>query len=166
MPGAAATTRTSCASRRISRGTAVFKLEENYRSTQFILDAANELVENNKSRAPKKLFTKREKGEPVTVYGAETERAEARYVMEKIKELVREGAAYRDFLVLYRTNAQSRVFEEGFADEGNNPDLIVIVISGVADSAITKKAGRRHGCLVYVQAGCFNRLGSPAEDFA
>ncbi|MFY9780136.1 MAG: UvrD-helicase domain-containing protein [Candidatus Baltobacteraceae bacterium] len=99
-------------------GTAVFKLEENYRSTQFILDAANELVENNKSRAPKKLFTKREKGEPVTVYGAETERAEARYVMEKIKELVREGAAYRDFLVLYRTNAQSRVFEEGFASEG------------------------------------------------
>ncbi|MGP6156723.1 MAG: DNA helicase PcrA [Vulcanimicrobiaceae bacterium] len=99
-------------------GTVVFRLEENYRSTQRILDAANELVENNKSRAPKKLFTKREKGEPVTVYGAETERAEARYVMEKIKELVREGAAYRDFLVLYRTNAQSRVFEEGFASEG------------------------------------------------
>jgi DNA helicase-2/ATP-dependent DNA helicase PcrA len=99
-------------------GTVVFKLEENYRSTQRILDAANELVENNKSRAPKKLFTKRDEGEPVTVYGAETERAEARYVMEKIKELVREGAAYRDFLVLYRTNAQSRVFEEGFASEG------------------------------------------------
>ncbi len=99
-------------------GTVVFRLEENYRSTQRILDAANELVENNKSRAPKKLFTKREEGEPVTVYGAETERAEARYVMEKIKELVREGAAYRDFLVLYRTNAQSRVFEEGFASEG------------------------------------------------
>jgi DNA helicase-2/ATP-dependent DNA helicase PcrA len=99
-------------------GTVVFKLEQNYRSTQRILDAANELVENNKSRAPKKLFTKRDIGEPVTVYGAETERAEARYVMEKIKELVREGAAYRDFLVLYRTNAQSRVFEEGFASEG------------------------------------------------
>ena len=50
--------------------------------------------------------------------GAETERSEARYVIEKIKEHVREGAAYRDFLVLYRTNAQSRVFEEGFLGEG------------------------------------------------
>ena len=52
------------------------------------------------------------------MYGAETERAEARYVIEKIKELVREGGAYRDFVVLYRTNAQSRVFEEGFLGEG------------------------------------------------
>jgi len=99
-------------------GAKVFKLEENYRSPQSILTVANELVSNNKARAEKKLFTKRQSGEPVTVYGAETERAEARYVIEKIKEHVREGAAYRDFLVLYRTNAQSRVFEEGFLSEG------------------------------------------------
>jgi DNA helicase-2/ATP-dependent DNA helicase PcrA len=99
-------------------GAKVFKLEENYRSTQTILNVANELVANNKSRAEKKLFTSREAGETITVYGAETERAEARYVLEKIKEHVREGAAYRDFLVLYRTNAQSRVFEEGFIGEG------------------------------------------------
>ena len=99
-------------------GAKVFKLEENYRSTQTILNVANELVANNKSRAEKKLFTSREPGEPITVYGAETERAEARYVLEKIKEHVREGAAYRDFIVLYRTNAQSRVFEEGFLGEG------------------------------------------------
>jgi DNA helicase-2/ATP-dependent DNA helicase PcrA len=99
-------------------GATVFKLEENFRSTQTILTVANEIVSQNTSRAEKKLFTKRDPGEVVTVYGAETERAEARYVIEKIKELVREGAAYRDFLVLYRTNAQSRVFEEGFLGEG------------------------------------------------
>jgi DNA helicase II / ATP-dependent DNA helicase PcrA len=99
-------------------GAKVFKLEENYRSTETILGVANELVINNTTRAEKTLFTKRAAGEKITVYGAETERAEARYVIEKIKELVREGAAYRDFLVLYRTNAQSRVFEEGFLGEG------------------------------------------------
>ncbi|MBV8246474.1 MAG: DUF3553 domain-containing protein [Candidatus Eremiobacteraeota bacterium] len=99
-------------------GAKVFKLEENYRSTQRILDAANALVGNNKNRSPKTLFTSRLEGEPVTAFKAETERAEARYVVEKIKESVREGAAYRDFLVLYRTNAQSRVFEEAMISEG------------------------------------------------
>jgi DNA helicase-2/ATP-dependent DNA helicase PcrA len=99
-------------------GAKVFHLEENYRSTQTILTVANEIVSQNADRAEKKIFTNRAAGENVTVYGAETERAEARYVIEKIKELVREGAAYRDFLVLYRTNAQSRVFEEGFLSEG------------------------------------------------
>ena len=99
-------------------GAAIFKLEENYRSTQSILDAANALVEKNKSRAPKKLFTRRGAGEPITVYPAPTERDEARYVVEKVKSLVRDGCAYRDFLVLYRTNAQSRVFEEALLAEG------------------------------------------------
>jgi len=99
-------------------GAKIFKLEENYRSTQTILNVANELVANNTTRSEKKLFTNRAEGETVTVYGAETERAEARYAIEKIKEHVREGAAYRDFVVLYRTNAQSRVFEEGFLSEG------------------------------------------------
>lgn len=99
-------------------GAKVFKLEENYRSTQTILTVANEIITQNETRAEKKLFTNRAVGEIVTVYGAETERAEARYAIEKIKELVREGAAYRDFIVLYRTNAQSRVFEEGFLGEG------------------------------------------------
>ncbi len=99
-------------------GATIFKLEENYRSTQTILTAANELVERNENRSPKKLFTQRAVGEPVTVYAAESERAEARYVIEKIKELVRDGSGYRDMVVLYRTNAQSRVFEEGFLSEG------------------------------------------------
>ncbi|MEO6913116.1 MAG: DUF3553 domain-containing protein, partial [Candidatus Baltobacteraceae bacterium] len=99
-------------------GATVFKLEENYRSTQAILEAANALVENNKTRSAKKLFTNRAAGDPITAFRAETERAEARYVVEKVKELVREGSAYRDFMVLYRTNAQSRVFEEALISEG------------------------------------------------
>jgi DNA helicase II / ATP-dependent DNA helicase PcrA len=99
-------------------GAKIFKLEENYRSTQRILDAANTLVANNRSRAPKKLFTQRAEGEPITVYPAQTERDEARYVVEKIKSLVRDGSAYRDFVVLYRTNAQSRVFEEALLGDG------------------------------------------------
>ncbi len=100
------------------QGAKVFTLEQNYRSTQTILDAANALVSNNKHRQTKKLFTKRKEGEKITAFGADTERSEARYVVEKVKELVREGAAYRDFLVLYRTNAQSRVFEEALIAEG------------------------------------------------
>ena len=99
-------------------GAKVFKLEENYRSTQTILNAANELVVNNPNRSEKKLFTKRAQGDPITAYQAESDRAEVRYVIEKIKELTGEDAAYRDFLVLYRTNAQSRSFEEGFLAEG------------------------------------------------
>src|SRR5579863_4554392 len=99
-------------------GAKTFKLEENYRSSGRILDAANTLVANNRSRAPKKLFTAREEGEPITLYPAATERDEARYVVEKVKSLVRDGAAYRDFVVLYRTNAQSRVYEEALLAEG------------------------------------------------
>jgi len=99
-------------------GAKTFKLEENYRSTSRILEAANQLVANNRSRAPKKLFTTRGEGEPITLYPAATERDEARYVVEKVKSMVRDGAAYRDFVVLYRTNAQSRVFEEALLAEG------------------------------------------------
>ncbi len=99
-------------------GAKTFTLEENYRSTSTILDAANTLVANNRSRAPKKLFTTRGQGEPITLYPAATERDEARYVVEKIKSSVRDGSAYRDFVVLYRTNAQSRVFEEALLTEG------------------------------------------------
>ncbi|MGA9945090.1 MAG: DUF3553 domain-containing protein [Candidatus Cybelea sp.] len=99
-------------------GAKIFKLEENYRSTSRILEAANGLVANNRSREPKRLFTVRSEGEPITLYPAATERDEARYVVEKVKSMVRDGAAYRDFVVLYRTNAQSRVFEEALLAEG------------------------------------------------
>ena len=115
-------------------GAAVFKLEENYRSSGRILDAANTLVANNVSRAAKKLFTSRGEGDPITVYPAATERDEARYVVEKVKSLVREGAAYRDFVVLYRTNAQSRVFEEALLAEG----IPYRVIGGVGFYARTE----------------------------
>ena len=99
-------------------GAAVFKLEQNYRSTRRIVDVANALVANNQSRAPKQLYTERGEGDPVVVYSAATERDEARYVVEQIKSAVRDGSAYRDFLVLYRTNAQSRVFEEAMLADG------------------------------------------------
>ncbi len=99
-------------------GAKIFKLEENYRSTQTILDCASALVANNKTRQEKKLFTNRSAGDSITAFCAETERAEARYVVEKIKAAVREGSAYRDFLILYRTNAQSRVFEEAMISDG------------------------------------------------
>ena len=100
-------------------GAKIFKLEENYRSTQTILAAANELVVNNTTRSSKTLFTKRSAGEPVTAFNAESDREEARYVIKKIKEHTQDGdASYRDILVLYRTNAQSRSFEEAFLAEG------------------------------------------------
>jgi DNA helicase II / ATP-dependent DNA helicase PcrA len=99
-------------------GAKVFKLEENYRSTQTILAAANELVVNNTNRSDKTLFTNRSAGEPITAFNAESDREEARYVIQKIKEHGQADAAYRDFLVLYRTNAQSRSFEEAFLSEG------------------------------------------------
>ncbi len=99
-------------------GARVFKLEENYRSTQTILDAANALVSMNRDRSQKKLFTSRGAGSSIIVFPAGTERDEARFVTEKIKESVRNGSSYRDFLVLYRTNAQSRVFEEALLGDG------------------------------------------------
>jgi DNA helicase II / ATP-dependent DNA helicase PcrA len=99
-------------------GTRTFVLAENYRSTQAILNVASELIANNQTRKQKEIFTKRGEGDPVTAYKSDSERYEARYVVEKIKELIRENAAYRDFVVLYRTNAQSRVFEETMLSEG------------------------------------------------
>ncbi|HEY5339786.1 MAG TPA: UvrD-helicase domain-containing protein [Candidatus Aquilonibacter sp.] len=99
-------------------GAKIFKLEENYRSTQTILAAANELVVHNATRSEKTLFTNRKAGEPITAFKAESDREEARYVIEKIKERTREDASFRDILVLYRTNAQSRSFEEAFLAEG------------------------------------------------
>src|SRR5579871_1996165 len=99
-------------------GAKIFKLEENYRSTTRILEAANALVAHNRAREPKRLFTSRGEGEPISIYPAATERDEARYVVEKVKSMVRDGSAYRDFVVLYRTNAQSRVFEEAMLSEG------------------------------------------------
>ncbi len=89
-------------------------LEENYRSTKTILDASNAVIEKNKNRVPKRLFTSQDKGEYISVCGSYDEAAEAYYITEKVEELIRKGASPQDIAVLYRTNFQSRVLEEVF----------------------------------------------------
>ncbi|MDH7478779.1 MAG: UvrD-helicase domain-containing protein, partial [Syntrophomonadaceae bacterium] len=88
------------------------KLEENYRSTKTILEAANQVIRHNRQRLPKLLWTSKDQGEPITVYSGETERDEGSYVAERIVEMHRQGRPYRSFAVFYRTHAQSRVLEE------------------------------------------------------
>ncbi len=91
----------------------VFRLEQNYRSTQTIVDAANSLIEHNEGRIPKKCFSAGEVGDPIHLIKAYSEQEEAMLVVSSIADIIRrEGAQYQDFAVLYRTNAQSRVLEE------------------------------------------------------
>ncbi|PHH98178.1 AAA family ATPase [Fusobacterium polymorphum] len=92
----------------------IIKLEENYRSTTTILDAANELIKNNKSSKDKKLWTQNGKGDLIKVLACDNARDEVSRIIEIIKENHQNGVPYRDMTILYRTNAQSRVFEEGF----------------------------------------------------
>ena len=87
-------------------------LEQNYRSTKTILQAANHVIENNFNRKVKKLWTENEEGQPITYYRAQSEQDEGRYVLSQIQSLLRDGYHYDDFAILYRTNAQSRVMEE------------------------------------------------------
>jgi len=97
----------------------VIRLEQNYRSTQTILEAANAVIANNEGRKPKNLWTDNGRGDPVFYYSGENEWAEGRYVAGEIsRQLGREQRCYRDFAVLYRTHAQSRVFEEVFLQSG------------------------------------------------
>lgn len=91
----------------------VILLEQNYRSTKRILQAANEVIKNNYNRKPKKLWTENPEGKKIVYFRAENEQAEAQFVAGKIKELVESGKRQlSDFAILYRTNAQSRVVEE------------------------------------------------------
>ena len=91
----------------------VIKLEQNYRSTQKILDAANAVVRNNETRKEKSLWTENSEGQSVVCYLGNDERDEASYVVERIKRLHElEGRPFNEFVVLYRTNAQSRAIEE------------------------------------------------------
>lgn len=91
----------------------LFKLEQNYRSTQTIVKAANSLIEKNREQIRKEVFSKNEAGEPITVFSAYSDVEEGEIVAGKIAQLhTREGYGYDDFAVLYRTNAQSRIFEE------------------------------------------------------
>lgn len=93
----------------------IVKLEQNYRSTKTILEAAHEVIRHNRSRADKQLWTDNDAGSPITLSGTGTEQDEAMAVAERVLTDTRTGRrTYRDFAVLYRTNAQSRVLEEAF----------------------------------------------------
>lgn len=94
--------------------TTTIRLEQNYRSTNTIISAANSLIANNAKRMGKSLWTDSKAGEPVYLYAAFNEADEARFVANKINDLLEKGAAKTDIAILYRSNAQSRVFEEAF----------------------------------------------------
>lgn len=96
----------------------IIKLEQNYRSTQTILEAANQVIRHNRARKEKKLWTASGKGFPVVVFLGDNEHAEAEFVADRIIRLRREGFKYSDFAVLYRTHAMSRVVEEIFLYRG------------------------------------------------
>ena len=99
-------------------------LEQNYRSTSTILDAANQVIKNNKQKKDKNLWTARGIGEKIKYYRSYNEKDEAQYVIRKTKELVNKGVEYKDIAVLYRTNAQSRVLEEEMLKE-NMPYRVI-----------------------------------------
>ncbi len=96
----------------------IITLEENYRSTRPILEAANAVILKNLQRLPKNLFTKKEGGEKLAIYGAENENSEAAFIASKAKTLIAGGVNPAEIAVLFRTNAQSRVLEEKFLAEG------------------------------------------------
>lgn len=97
----------------------IIHLEQNYRSTQIILDAAHGIISQNKDRKDKKLWTERKGGKKIIVFSAEDEAGEARFVAKSIqKSILKDKEDYKNFAVLYRTNAQSRALEETFLFEG------------------------------------------------
>ena len=102
----------------------VIKLEQNYRSTQNILDAANAVISNNRKRKQKALWTREEGGEKLHLRVFDTAYEEAGFIASDVARKVRRGAKYGDFAVLYRTNAQSRLLEEQFIMEGVPYDVI------------------------------------------
>lgn len=99
-------------------GAKVIRLEQNYRSTSIILDAANAVIDNNRGRKKKRLWTDKAGGEQIELHLTPTERDEAAFVCRKILEGVRAGRGYGDFAVLYRMNAQSRVLESTLINYG------------------------------------------------
>jgi DNA helicase-2/ATP-dependent DNA helicase PcrA len=99
-------------------GTTVVKLEQNYRSTATILHAANAVIENNSSRLGKKLWTEGADGELIRVYAAYNERDESDFVIGRLRDWIDQGNLRADAAILYRSNAQSRVLEEGLVNAG------------------------------------------------
>ncbi len=102
----------------------VIMLEQNYRSTKKILEAANCVIRNNKQRKEKKLWTENEEGENIKYYRSYDGRDEAHYVSEKIKKLIEQGVSSEDIAILYRTNAQSRTMEEELLKEGTSYHVV------------------------------------------
>lgn len=101
------------------QGTRLFKLEQNYRSTQTIVEAANSLIKHNRNQIPKDVFSEKAKGEKIQYKPAYSDKEEAAIVAKDVKRIRREdGCQYSDFAILYRTNAQSRSFEEEFRKQG------------------------------------------------
>lgn len=101
------------------QGTRLFKLEQNYRSTQTIVEAANSLIKHNCNQIPKDVFSENAKGEKIQYKPAYSDKEEAAIVAKDVKRIRREdGCQYSDFAILYRTNAQSRSFEEEFRKQG------------------------------------------------
>ncbi|MEI7842068.1 MAG: UvrD-helicase domain-containing protein [Gallionellaceae bacterium] len=96
----------------------VIKLEQNYRSHGNILEAANALIQNNSNRLGKNLWTSENKGEQLRVYEAPTDAEEAKFIVEEARQLNREGVAFTDMAILYRSNAQSRVLEHALVSAG------------------------------------------------
>ncbi len=96
----------------------VIRLEQNYRSTKTILNAANHVIENNTARKGKTLWTENKNGEKITVHTALSEREEASYIAQKILDGVANGRKFSDYAVLYRMNAQSNALESAFARSG------------------------------------------------
>lgn len=94
--------------------TRVIKLECNYRSTKTIVEAANCIISHNRSQIPKKIYSAGEQGDPIQLFVAQTDKEEAQKVSRHILKLKRKDVGYNDIALLYRTNAQSRVFEEAF----------------------------------------------------
>ena len=92
--------------------TEIIRLEQNYRSTNIILNAANALIDNNKDRLGKNLWTDKVEGEQIVLYQAYNEQDEARFVADILKEWMNKGGTYEEAAVLYRSNAQSRAIEE------------------------------------------------------
>ena len=101
------------------QGTRLFKLEQNYRSTQTIVEAANSLIKHNRNQIPKDVFSENAKGDKIQYKPAYSDKEEAVIVAKDVKRIKREdGCQYNDFAILYRTNAQSRSFEEEFRKQG------------------------------------------------
>jgi DNA helicase-2/ATP-dependent DNA helicase PcrA len=109
------------------KGAKVIKLEENYRSTGNILEGAHSVISHNRQRKAKKLWTRKEAGEKIVYFRADDEKSEARYIAQEIDRLRAGARANRDFAVLYRTNAQSRTFEEALSAR----DIPYRVVGGV-----------------------------------